>query len=253
MDIICNNCGIRGHLIGKCNFPVVSYGIIVYDMTTKKYLLICRSKSFGYIDFLHGNYTLNDIEQIKVLINEMSIKEKEDLLRCEFEELFIDLMYTKINEKSKNKFNLIKNGIYINNEYITLKKLLEESTTCWLTPEWEFPKGRKNHHEKILDCAIREFIEETGYLSSDIKVIDNVVPFEEVFIGSNLKVYKHKYYLALFTGNIVPTNVFQHSEISAIEWKTFEECNDYIRHYNVEKINMLKNINNLILNYDIVL
>ena len=69
MDVVCNNCGIKGHLIGKCNFPIVSYGIIVYDMATKKYLLICRSKSFGYIDFLHGNYSFNDLEQIKILVD----------------------------------------------------------------------------------------------------------------------------------------------------------------------------------------
>ena len=253
MDVVCNNCGIKGHLIGKCNFPIVSYGIIVYDMATKKYLLICRSKSFGYIDFLHGNYSFNDLEQIKILVDEMSIKEKEDLLLYDFDYLFGELLHTKINEKGKNKFKVIKNGIYVNNENINLKKIIEDSTTRWPTPEWEFPKGRKNTHEKILDCALREFTEETGYLKSDVKVIDNIVPFEEIFIGSNLKVYKHKYYLALFTGNINPANMFQHSEISAIDWKTYEECLEYIRGYNVEKINMLKNINNLILNYDIVI
>lgn len=254
MDVICNNCGMKGHLIGKCNFPIVSYGIVVYDTATQKYLMICRSKSFGYIDFLHGNYSLNNTDQLKMLINEMSIKEKEDLLLYDFDYLFVNLLHAKtINEKGKNKFGIIKNGTIINNKYVTLKILIEESVTSWQTPEWEFPKGRKNHHEKPLDCALREFSEETGYLKSDIRVIDNIVPFEEVFIGSNFKVYKHKYYLAILTGSVIPANMFQSSEISAIEWKTIDECLDYIRNYNIEKIQMLKNINRLIINYDIVL
>jgi 8-oxo-dGTP pyrophosphatase MutT (NUDIX family) len=254
MDIICNNCGVKGHLIQKCNVPITSYGVIVYDINKKKYLMICRSKSFGYIDFLHGNYGLNNIDQLQTLVDEMSIKEKENILNYEFDCLFNDLWNSKTtNEKSKNKFNLLKNGLIINNNHVSLEKIVEDSTTHWETPEWEFPKGRKNYHEKAIDCAIREFTEETGYLKSDIKIIENVLPFEEVFIGSNLKVYKHKYYLAIITGNINPTNMFQYSEISNISWKTYEECLESIRHYNVEKIQMFKNINKLITNYDIVL
>jgi 8-oxo-dGTP pyrophosphatase MutT (NUDIX family) len=29
-------------------------------------------------------------------------------------------------------------------------------------PEWEFPKGRKNKDESDIECALREFEEETG-------------------------------------------------------------------------------------------
>ena len=254
MNIICNNCGMTGHLMQKCKLPITSYGIILYDKMSENYLMICRSKSFGYIDFLYGNYSLYDINQIKILIDEMSIQEKENLLTCDFNCLFNDLKHKKfIDEKSKKKFNLLKAGIDINNELITLQKLIEESTTRWKSPEWEFPKGRKNYQEKILECAIREFTEETGYDSNDIKIIDNVLPFEEIFIGSNTKVYKHKYYLALLTGDKTPKNQFQYSEISAIKWNSFDECLNSIRYYSVEKIEMLKNVHNLITNYEIII
>jgi 8-oxo-dGTP pyrophosphatase MutT (NUDIX family) len=254
MNITCNNCGMPGHLMQKCKLPIVSYGIIVYDKTRNKYLMICRSKSFGYIDFLYGNYSLHDIDQIKILVDEMSNEEKEKILNCDFTLLFNELNYKKtIDEKSKKKFNILKSGFVINNELITLQKIIENSSTSWETPEWEFPKGRKNYHEKIIECAIREFTEETGYESTDIKIIDNVLPFEEIFIGSNIKVYKHKYYLALLVGNEIPLNDFQRSEISAIEWKTFDECIESIRFYSIEKIEMLKNIHNLITNYEIII
>ena len=53
-----------------------------------------------------------------------------------------------------------------NNELITLKDLIDKSTTRWEETEWEFPKGRRNFKEKDLECALREFEEETGILSS---------------------------------------------------------------------------------------
>ena len=39
---------------------------------------------------------------------------------------------------------------------------------------------------------IREFEEETGYEREDIELIHNLIPFDEIFTGSNLKSYKHK-------------------------------------------------------------
>ena len=254
MNIICNNCGMSGHLMQKCKLPITSYGIVVYNITTKKYLMVCRSKSFGYIDFLYGNYSLCDVEQIKILINEMSDKERDNLLNCDFNTLFNDLTNKKfIDEKSKRKFNILKNGFVMDGEFINLKNLIDSSCYSWPTPEWEFPKGRKNFQEKTMDCALREFVEETGYNYVDIKIIENVLPFEEIFIGSNIKVYKHKYYLSILVGNETPGNEFQYSEISAVEWKTFDECLESIRHYNFERLEMLHNINKLLTNYEIVI
>jgi len=243
-----------GHLMQRCKLPITSYGIIVYNPDIKKYLMVCRSKSFGYIDFLYGNYSLCDIEQIKVLINEMSVIEKKNLLIYEFNVLFTDLTNKKfIDEKSKKKFNALKEGFFLKEEFISLNKIIDDSYYNWSTPEWEFPKGRKNYQEKILNCALREFVEETGYTYSDIKIINNVLPFEEIFIGSNIKVYKHKYYLAILVGNSIPANNFQISEISAIEWKSFDECVKSIRPYNYERIEMLKNVNELLTNYEIAI
>jgi 8-oxo-dGTP pyrophosphatase MutT (NUDIX family) len=129
--------------------------------------------------------------------------------------------------------------------------MIETSITHWETPEWEFPKGRKKIHEKMVECAVREFIEETGYSKNDIKIIDNVIPFEEVFIGSNIKSYKHKYYLAILVGNTTPLNPIQYSEISKIDWLSYEECLENIREYSIEKKNILSNVNNLFCNYKV--
>ena len=245
MNIQCINCGMTGHSIQKCKYPVVSYGIILYDMTQNKYLMICRSKSFGYIEFLSGNYSINNIIQIQYLIDEMSMEEKTKLLNWNFTDLWTELWYKKpLDEKSKRKFNYLKTGI--------LQNIIENSSTHWETPEWEFPKGRKKLQEKMIECAIREFTEETGYTKNDIKIIDNVIPFEEVFIGSNIKSYKHKYYLAILLGKITPLNPIQYSEISKLSWLSYEECLKNIREYSIEKKNILHNVNHLFCNYKII-
>jgi ADP-ribose pyrophosphatase YjhB (NUDIX family) len=245
MNIQCVNCGMFGHSLQKCKYPVVSYGIILYDMLQKQYLMICRSKSFGYIEFLSGNYSIINFIQIQYLIDEMSMEEKTKLLTWDFSDLWMDMWKKPIDEKSMKKFNYLKSG--------PLQKLMEESTTRWETPEWEFPKGRKRISEKMIDCAIREFVEETGFAESDIKIIDNVIPYEEVFVGSNIKSYKHKYYLAVLVGNKIPLNAIQYSEISKISWLSYEESLDTIRDYSIEKKKILCDVNKLLCNCKIII
>ena len=244
MNIQCINCGLMGHYIQKCRYPIISYGIILYDLKTKKYLMICRSKSFGYIEFLIGNYTINNPIQMQYLIDEMSVEEKDKLKTLTFPQLWNDIWSKKIvDEKSKKKFSNIEN----------LHEMIDSSATQWETPEWEFPKGRKKIQEKMMDCAIREFTEETGYTSNDIQIIENVIPFEEVFIGSNVKVYKHKYYLAVLKGSQTPPNSIQYSEISTYKWLSYEDCLMHIRDYNDERKTMLSKVNHLVTKYNIII
>ena len=61
------------------------------------------------------------------------------------------------------------------------------------------------------------------------------MPIEEIFIGSNHKSYKHKYFLA-YTDHIFDSlDKYQETEVSKLEWKTLDECLECIRPYNLEK------------------
>jgi 8-oxo-dGTP pyrophosphatase MutT (NUDIX family) len=131
-----------------------------------------------------------------------------------------------------------------------LSNIIDNSTTSWKETEWDFPKGRKNFQEKDLECAKREFQEETGYSFSDIYIINNLLPFEELFIGSNHKSYKNKYFLAFMNKNLKEPANYQKSEVSKIEWKSYEDCLNHIRPYNIEKIKLLKNIQEIIQTYE---
>ena len=133
-----------------------------------------------------------------------------------------------------------------------LKDIIEQSKTSWKETEWEFPKGRRNSQEKELDCALREFKEETGYLPENILVVRNIIPFEETFTGSNFKSYKHKYYLSYIHNGIKPAANFQKTEVSQVSWMNLEDCLDHIRPYNLEKKEVLLQINNALEKYRLI-
>lgn len=256
---ICNNCNKYGHLFHQCKLPIISYGIIVFRYNEKKnieYLMIRRKDSFGYIDFMRGKYNLQQKESLQKSIDEMSNEEKQRVLDNDFDTLWKQLWLDNISSQYKNeevismkKYDLVKNGIFINSDWITLKHMIENSQTCWEETEWEFPKGRRNLNEKDMDCAFREFEEETGIPSSYIKIIENVIPFEELFIGSNHKSYKHKYFLAMLNEENVDLTRFQLTEVSKVEWKTLDMCLESIRPYHLEKRNILVKINKMLQEY----
>jgi len=85
----CNNCGKQGHLYNQCKNPIISSGVIAFRKKKEKleYLMICRKDSLGYVDFLRGKYPLYNKDYILTLINEMTNKEKQNLLITEFSEL----------------------------------------------------------------------------------------------------------------------------------------------------------------------
>jgi 8-oxo-dGTP pyrophosphatase MutT (NUDIX family) len=259
---ICNNCLKQGHLFHQCKLPITSYGIILFrynnDGRGIEFLMIRRKDSFGYIDFIRGKYAPNNIEQIQKSINEMSIFEKKNILTESFETLWKKLwsdnnknQYRSEELSALKKFENIRNGIFINGTYITLQTLVDNSNTVWTETEWEFPKGRRNYQEKDVVCALREFEEETGINKKNISIIENLLPFEELYIGSNHKAYKHKYYVAYTSEKESLLENFQKEEVSKIEWKTIDECLDSIRPYNIEKKNIIKNVYDLLNEYTI--
>jgi hypothetical protein len=75
------------------------------------------------------------------------------------------------------------------------------------------------------------------------------MPLEEIFIGTNHKSYKHKYFLAYMNESQDFLHNYQKTEVSKLEWKNIEQCLESIRPYNLEKKKLILNINKVLQEY----
>lgn len=258
----CNNCNRTNHVYNNCRAPITSIGVIAFRCgdTGPEFLMIRRRDSFGFVDFIRGKYSLNDEAYIQRIIDEMTMTEKDSLLRLTFEQLWRLLWgeYTRgsqyKNEEhiSYEKYRQVLGGIRTKDgRNKTLHQFIEASATRWTETEWGFPKGRRNYNEKDLPCALRECLEETGYDITTDNVIQNIAPFEEIFMGSDMKCYKQKYFLAMVDLDKKPKKAHDIMEVGLMKWMSYDECIRTIRPYNLEKIGIIRKINNILSRYRI--
>ena len=264
-DIYCGNCGKFGHTYKKCSEPITSLGVIVYKIenidnkSIIKYLMIQRKDSLGYVEFMRGRYKNNDISHLMNIFKAMTLDEVKKIKLNDFDHLWDDLwmsqntrQYRNEYELSKQKFNTLKKGFMSqDNEFIQLDEILESIDNYWDETEWGFPKGRRNLKESDINCADREFQEETGFSNTDYIIIKNIEPVEEIFLGSNNILYKHIYYVGKIItdkkAEINNNNITQLVEVGNIGWFEYEKALEILRPYNIEKKKVLEKVNNIIL------
>jgi len=245
-DLFCNNCGKYGHSYKICKMPITSMGIIAFRIYEGKiqFLMIRRKDTLGYIDFMRGKYSLDQKHYVMNMLIQMTNFEKEQLIQKYYN--IKNAHSTTLNDLNlKDKLVELINGVKTDKESYDLKSLIEETSNyeSWVEPEWGFPKGRRNAQENDYDCAVREFSEETGYSQNVLKSIKNIIPLEENFTGSNYNSYRHKYYLNYISyEDSLKKHNYQKTELSGLCWKSYEECMDCIRPYNLEKKTILKNV-----------
>jgi hypothetical protein len=176
---LCRNCGLTGHIYKNCPHPIMSFGVICYKIENGeiKFLMIQRKDSLSFMEFMRGKYDITNLEYIKQLLLNMTINERNMIISLSFDEIWNYLWfqsenknYTKEFYESKNKFNSLNDNNFLKNYITSIKSIFNEQ-------EWGFPKGRRKIKESDLDCAVREFYEETRILNNDIMVIDEILPF----------------------------------------------------------------------------
>ena len=281
--LFCCNCGKYGHKYSKCNEPIISLGVIaikpnsneIYEkfknffkqdkfynlvksntmnnnilLDIKKYekefkfLLIQRRKTLGYIEFLRGRYDENNITEVSNLFEQMIPNEVNDILNNDFLYLWHDLWKNNVDNKyykseldeSMKKFNVLKKNS-------SFTAMANEIKINYDSPEWGFPKGRRIYLEKNINCAVREFEEETSLTNDDYILINNLPPIQETFYGTNDVLYRHIYYFALCKSDLDVSlnenNSNQMVEIGNIGFFNFEDSSSIIRDYHTERINIL--------------
>lgn len=276
----CSNCGQYGHSFRQCLSPVTSYGTLLFRIPDLAWnqakiltsspnaltglegffpkievLLIQRRDSLGFVEMMRGKYNLHDTEYINKQISGMTDEEKRKLCELPFEELWDEMwgadckaaQFRNDKEISKSKLMTLRSATP------SLKELIDQCGTHWLTPEWGFPKGRRDPHEGDLDCALREMFEETGLKREEVVVIGNMEPVSETFFGSNHVHYCHKYYVVFVPdGSQVRYREDNHHmkrEIGALGWFKLNEALEKIRPENTEKREVLLRLGTLLRNF----
>uniref|UniRef100_A0A6C0JW29 Nudix hydrolase domain-containing protein n=1 Tax=viral metagenome TaxID=1070528 RepID=A0A6C0JW29_9ZZZZ len=249
----CNNCGESGHVFRACPYPVISCGILFIrgtyeplvlptDPKSVGVLMVRRKDSMSYTEFIQGKYDVHDLGYIEKQIQNMTIDEQSLILTSSFENL-----WSRVWGNSRDHdFELAKQKF----ESVNRKDFVDNARSKFSEPEWGFPKGRRMRGESDIECAKREFFEETN-IPAEAYTLRPDLEFSEMFVGTNGVKYKHVYFVATMNSSkymnlkqkFTPN---QRREISAIAWKSLSECKTIIRPHYSERKRMITELEKMV-------
>jgi 8-oxo-dGTP pyrophosphatase MutT (NUDIX family) len=124
--------------------------------------------------------------------------------------------------RKKSKFETI----FLRDGGKRLRRLINSSSNS-VTP-WEIPKGSPNADELDMNCAIREFEEETGIYADKYSMLWDVNPVTSSHKDENV-IYRSVYYLAYLNNDSkwCPKVRFETShqlaEVEQVQWVALDE------------------------------
>lgn len=270
----CINCGKVGHTRYKCFEPYTSYGVVLFDADSPlqlakidkkinvrasnkgnyhlmaqlpalaervRFLVVRKKHSYSFLEFVLGRYEPDDVQGLTSLFEHLTLPELDILENHSYDHCAQQCGIGSLHyESSKAKFTRIKqSGLF--------RKL--RLLVHYTEPEWGFPKGRKMSGEGNLQCALREFSEETDLLPDHLSVFERVLPLTENYVGTDGHNYRHIYFLAQVTKR--PTalrRTLDHCpETSEMRWISLTEMHTYFRPYQREKRQILTELSLFIL------
>lgn len=252
-----------------------SYGVAMCRYNKNKnnrieILMIKKRYTYHYFSFVFGQYNKYNNKQLQYLFNNMTFSEKIDILSMDFSTMWYRLWLSN-PEKNYNIYNLYKDDknndkdnrtshiecyfrkkekfelIFLKDSGKRLRGLINNSSNS-VTP-WEIPRGSKKIDELDINCAIREFEEETGIYSDKYSILWDTKPIIASHKDENI-IYKGIYYIAYinkasdWTPKINFETANQLSEVEQIQWISLEEINFLNLNKNIKQnlVNLFKKI-----------
>ena len=228
-----------------------SYGIALcrYNISNNnrvEILMIKKRYTYHYFYFVFGYYNKSNNKYLQYLFNNMTFSEKLEILSMKFSNIWYRLWntdYSNCNDRisniskpddkpdqrnlkcyfrKKSKFE----SIFTRDCGKRLRRLINNSTNS-ATP-WEIPKGIPEINETNLDCACREFREETNIPNNSYTILWNIKPIIITYIDDDV-MYRSIYYIASYNKYCtwIPKISFniksQINEIEQIKWVSLNE------------------------------
>lgn len=199
-----------------------SHGVAVYRNSGNGYELLMVKKrcSYAFAEIASGIYSKRKDKLFK-LISQTTFLEKSILLEKNFEYIYyyaFALTPSKLTNTQYRWYERSKRLFYKTFDDQLLSSTIYDNSS--IDPPWEFPKGRLMQ-ESSIQCAKREFIEETGH--KDITIL-KTPPIIFDFSDNGQK-YRYTIYIA--NSDILDIQLFKkhsHSEISEIKWVSAEHA-----------------------------
>ena len=216
-----------------------------------QFLLIQRRDSLGFIELIRGRYKATDIDYIRLHLGGITKDEQQRYRDGPFDVLWNSMwglnhshLYKNEFETAMAKWELIHKGVTdTNGKLWTVDDLIASAEPPKDTPEWGFPKGRRDAQESDYICAMREMEEETGVKEREVVAIQNIEPLNESFFGSNHVNYCHKYFIVWVPPSVNikfnSENDHMRREIGDIQWLSLDQALARIRPENIEKKEVL--------------
>ncbi len=164
-----------------------SYGILAFTRSPElKFLLGQRAHTYAFSDLTMKRFRKEDT---RVLAEDLTLSEQSLIMS--------DSRYRRLSETIK--------GIRVHGDVI-----------------WAPIRGRQNDGEDEMECAYREFREETKMDARDMKVLD--ISLEEE-IETEDAIFVCTYYLAESDGDFLPMKKRRLGrEVRCVKWLTYEDA-----------------------------
>jgi 8-oxo-dGTP pyrophosphatase MutT (NUDIX family) len=224
-----------------------SYGIALCRYNTAhnnrtEVLMVKKRYTYQFFSFVFGYYKKYNGKYLKYLFDNMTFGEKIDILSMKFSSMWYRLWFcdpekqyslkTTYGDHASNNLNCYFrkkakfDTVFIRDQGSRLKRLINNSSNA--TVPWEIPKGGISACETELDCAMREFTEETGVRPDKYTIIWNIPPVTVSHKDNNV-VYRSVYYVAFLNKNVTwdPKVSFkttnQLTEVEEVHWVSLQE------------------------------
>jgi len=220
-----------------------SYGIALLQRNEEtglyEVLIVQKRNTYAYVDFINQKFRTE--EDLIHLFENMTNDEKFLILSLDFDKLYFK--YSLMSESYlevyataiRAKYDGLKRKFEKNARRFKFKTLINIANKS--IPElWELPRGRKlNISEAPINCAQREFFEETGISP------DNYTQFGKSFTIVQDNIYSIQYFFALSIGVRPKLNIFNYHQVSEVKNIQFVPLKDF-QFYNIYAKDKIKKV-----------